>query len=99
MINQNVNVYVVFCDNTIISVYDSKEKAFNRLPKNNKFTEVTQAIRTHDGYEQITPTIDNFYMDVPIYVHIKEHTDDIMGIKIDVEEDNLKYMIQEHKVK
>ena len=99
MINQNENVYVVFCDNTIISVYDSKEKAFNRLPKNSEVIEVTQAVRTHDGYEQITPRVDNFYMDVPIYVHIKEHHDDILGIRIDVEEDNLVYMIQEHKVK
>lgn len=96
---KNQNVYIVLCDKTIISVYDSKEKAFNSLPQKDEFTEITQTIRTNDGEEEIIPTQDCFYLDVPIYVHLSEHTEDVMGFSVKFPEETVIYEIEEFKVK
>lgn len=95
----NQNVYIKLCGKTIISVYDSKEKAFNSLPQKDEYTEVTQTIRTNDGEEEIIPTKDNFYLDVPIYVHVAEHTEDVMGFSVEDQEETTVYEIKEFNVK
>ena len=94
----NQKVYVVLHNKTIANVFDSKEKAFNSLPKKDEFTEVTQSIRTSDGEEEFIPTEDNFYLDVPIYVHVAEHTED-MGLPVEYSEETSIYEIEEFKVK
>lgn len=68
-------VYLFFCDNFPSDVFDSKEKAFNYLPQY-EFSEITQSVSTCDGIEEITPTVDNFYLNVPIHVHVKAHTEE-----------------------
>jgi len=95
----NQNVYIVICGKTIISVFDSKEKAFYELPHKDEFTEVTQTIRTNDGEEEITPTEGTFYLGVPIYVHVIEHTEDFFGLPVNCPEDTTIYEIKEFKVK
>lgn len=92
-------VYIVLCDKTITNVFDSKEKAFNSLPQKDEFTEVSQPIRTSDGEEAIIPTEDNFYLDAPIYVHVAEHTEDMMGLPIAYQEETFVYKIKEFEVK
>ena len=92
-------VYVVLCDKTITNVFDSKEKAFNSLPREDEFTEVSQSIRTSDGEEAIIPTEDNFYLETPIYVHVAEHTEDMMGLPVEYQEETSVYEIKEFKVK
>lgn len=93
------NVYVVLCDKTITNVFDSKEKAFNSLPKKDEFTEISQSIRTSDGEEAIILTEDNFYLETPIYVHVAEHTEDMMGLPVEYQEETSVYEIKEFKVK
>lgn len=93
------NVYVVLCGKTITNVFDSKEKAFNSLPQKDEFTEVSQSVRTCDGEEAIIPTADNFYLRTPIYVHVAEHTEDVMGFQVECQEETFVYEIREFKVK
>ena len=52
-------VYIVCCNKIIANVFDTKEKAFNSLPKKDDFTEVTQSVRTWDGEESIILCRDN----------------------------------------
>lgn len=92
-------VYIVFCDKTITNVFDTKEKAFNSLPRNDEFKKVTQSIRTRDGEEAIIPTENNFYLDAPIYVHVAEHTEVLMGLPVEYQEETTIYEIKEFKVK
>lgn len=92
-------VYIVRCNNIIANVFDSKEKAFNSLPQKGDFTEVTQTIRTYDGEETIIPTVDIFYLNTPIYVHVAEHTEDMMGLSIYCPEDTFVYEIKQFDVK
>jgi hypothetical protein len=93
------NVYIVLCNKIIADVFDSPEKAFNSLPKKDEFTEVYQTIRTCDGEEAIIPTADNFYLSTPIYVHVAEHTEDVMGFQVECQEETFVYEIKEFKVK
>lgn len=93
------NVYIVLCNKIIADVFDSQEKAFNSLPKKNEFTEVYQTIRTCDGEEAIIPTADNFYLSTPIYVHVAEHTEDVMGFQVECQEETFVYEIQGFKAK
>ena len=92
-------VYIVLHDKTIANVFDSPEKAFNRLPQKDEFTEVYQSIRTCDGEETIIPTADNFYLSTPIYVHVSEHTEDVMGFQVECQEETFVYEIKEFEVK
>ena len=91
-------VYLFCCDNFPSDVFDSKEKAFNYLLQG-EFTEITQSVRTCDGIEEITPTVDNFYLNVPIHVHVKAHTEERMGMSVECEEETYIYRIKEFKVK
>ena len=93
------NVYIVLCNKIIADVFDSPEKAFNSLPKKDEFTEVYQTIRTCDGEEAIIPTADNFYLSTPIYVHVAEHTEDVMGFQVECQEETFVYEIQGVKAK
>ena len=93
------NVYIVLCDKTIISVFDTKEKAFNSLPQKDEFTDVSQTVRTEDGEEEIIPTENNFYLNVPIYVVVAEHTESVMGLSVSYEAETTVYEIKEYKVK
>lgn len=93
------NVYIVLCNKIIADVFDFPEKAFNSLPKKDEFTEVYQTIRTCDGEEAIIPTADNFYLSTPIYVHVAEHTEDVMGFQVECQEETFVYEIQGFKVK
>ena len=93
------NVYIVLHGKTIANVFDSSEKAFNSLPQKDEFTEVYQIIRTCDGEETIIPTADNFYLSTPIYVHVAEHTEDVMGFQVACQEETFVYEIKEFKVK
>ena len=92
-------VYTVICNKTIANVFDSKEKAFNSLPKKDEFTEICQSVRTCDGIETIIPAVDNFYLDTPIYVHVAEHTENLMGLTVECEEKTTVYEIKEFIVK
>lgn len=92
-------VYIVLHDKTVVNVFDSPEKAFNSLPKKDEFTEVYQSVRTCDGEEAIIPTADNFYLSTPIYVHVAEHTEDVMGFQVARQEETFVYEIKEFKVK
>ena len=92
-------VYIVLCNKTIANVFDSSEKAFNSLPQKDEFTEVSQSIRTCDGEEAIIPTADNFYLSTPIYVHVAEHTEDVMGFQFECQEETFVYEIKEFEVK
>ena len=92
-------VYIVLCNKIVANVFDSPEKAFNSLPKKDEFTEVSQSVRTCDGYETIIPTADNFYLSTPIYVHVAEHTDDMMGFQVEFQEETFVYEINEFEVK
>ena len=92
-------VYIVCCNKIIANVFDTKEKAFNSLPKKDDFTEVTQSVRTWDGEESIIPTEDNFYLDTPIYVYVAEHTEEVMGLPIYYPKKTFVYDIKEFKVK
>lgn len=92
-------VYIVLCGKTITNVFDSKEKAFNSLPQKDEFTEVFEYVRTCDGEETIIPTVDNFYLNTPIYVHVAEHTEDMMGLPVEYQEETFVYEIKEFKVK
>lgn len=96
---KNQNVYIKLCGKTIISVYDSKEKAFNSLPQQDEFTEVTQSINTNDGGETIIPTEECFYLGVPICVHVKAHRVDVLSFSVYVQEETTIYEIEEFKVK
>lgn len=91
-------VYLFFCNDFPSDVFDSKEKAFNKIPQD-EFTEITQSIRTCDGVEEIIPTKDNFYLDAPIYVHVKAHTEELMGMSVECKEETYIYKIKEFKVK
>lgn len=93
------NVYIVLCNKIIADVFDSPEKAFNSLPKKDEFTEVYQTIRTCDGEEAIIPTADNFYLSTPIYVHVAEHTEDVIGFQVECQEETFVYEIQGFKAK
>lgn len=92
-------VYIVRCNKIIANVFDTKEKAFNSLPKKNDFTEVSQSVRTYDGEEAFIPTVDNFYLDTPLYVHVAEHTEEVMGLPIYYPQETCVYEIKEFKVK
>ena len=92
-------VYIVLCNKTIANVFDSSEKAFNSLPKKDEFTEVYQTIRTCDGEETIIPTADNFYLNTPIYVHVAEHTEDVMGFQFECQEETFVKEIKKIEVK
>ena len=92
-------VYIVLCNKIIANVFDSSEKAFNSLPQKDEFTEVSQSVRTCDGEETIIPTADNFYLSTPIYVHVAEHTEDVMGFQVACQEETFVYEIKEFKVK
>ena len=92
-------VYIVLCCGNIINVFDSKEKAFYSIPQPDEFTEVAQSIHTVDGEEAIIPTEDNFYLGAPIYVHVIEHTEDMLGLSVLCEEESLVFEIKEYKVK
>lgn len=93
-------VYLCCCDKFPSNVFDSKEKAFNYLylPQD-EFTEITQSVRTCDGIKKITPTVDNFFLDVPIRVHVKAHTEERMGMSVECEEETYIYRIKEFKVR
>ena len=93
------NVYVVICDKIIIGIFSSKEIAFCTLPQKDEFTEVTQSVRTFDGEEAMIPTKDNFYLDAPIYVHVEEHTEYMMGFPVEYKEETSIYEIKEFNVK
>lgn len=95
----NQKVYVVICNKIIINIFSSKEIAFCSLPQKDEFTEVTQSVRTFDGEEAMIPTKDNFYLDAPIYVHVAEHTEDILGLLVEYQEETSIYKIQEFKLK
>lgn len=95
----NKNVYIVLCNKSVVNVFDSKEKAFYSIPQPDEFTEVAQSIRTYDGEEQIIPTEDTVYLDVPIYVHVIEHTEDLIGMSVEYPESTEIYRIREFKVK
>lgn len=92
-------VYIVRCNKIIANVFDTKEKAFNSLPKINDFTEVSQSVRTYDGEEAFIPTVDNFYLDTPIYVHVAEHTEEVMGLPIYYPQETCVYEVKEFNVK
>lgn len=92
-------VYIVRCNKIIANVFDTKEKAFNSLPKKDDFTEVTQSVHTLDGEETIIPTEDNFYLDTPINVYVAEHTKEVMGLPIHYPKETFIYEIKEFKVK
>lgn len=92
-------VYIVCCNKILANVFDTKEKAFNSLPKKDDFTEVTQSVRTWDGEESIIPTEDNFYLDTPIYVYVAEHTEEVMGLPIYYSKETFVYEIKEFNVK
>lgn len=92
-------VYIVRCNKIIGNVFDTKEKAFNSLPKKNDFTEVSQSVRTYDGEEAFIPTVDNFYLDTPIYVHVAEHTEEVIGLPIYYPQETCVYEIKEFNVK
>lgn len=92
-------VYIVRCNKIIANVFDTKEKAFNSLPKKNDFTEVSQSVRTYDGEEAFIPTVDNFYLGTPIYVHVAEHTEEVMGLPIYYPQETCVYEIKEFNVK
>lgn len=92
-------VYIVRCNKIIANVFDTKEKAFNSLPKKNDFTEVSQSVRTYDGEEAFIPTVDNFYLDTPIYVHVAEHTEEVIGLPIYYPQETCVYEIKEFNVK
>ena len=92
-------VYIVLHDKTVVNVFDSPEKAFNSLPQKDEFTEVSQSVRICDGEEAIIPTADNFYLNTPIYVHVAEHTEDVMGFQVECQEETFVYEIKEFKVK
>ena len=92
-------VYIVLCNKIIANVFDSPEKAFDSLPKKDEFTEVSQSVRTCDGEEAIIPTSYNFYLNTPIYVHVAEHADDVMGFQFECQEETFVYEIKEFKVK
>lgn len=91
-------VYAVLCNKIIANVFDSKEKAFNSLPQD-EFTEVSQSVRICDGEEAIIPTEDNFYLGTPIYVHVAEHTEDVMGFQVECQEETFVYEIKEFELK
>ena len=91
--------YMVLCNKTIANVFDSSEKAFNSLPQKDEFTEVFQSVRTCDGEETIIPTADNFYLNTPIYVHVAEHTEYVMGFQVACQEETFVYEIKEFMVK
>jgi len=95
----NQKVYVVICNKIIISIFSSKEIAFCTLPQKDEFTEVTQYVRTFDGEEAMIPTKDNFYLDVPIYVHVAEHTEYMMGFPVEYKEESSIYEIKEFELK
>lgn len=95
----NQKVYVVLCNEITINIFSSKEIAFCSLPQKDEFTEVTQSIRTFDGEETIIPTKDNFYLDVPIYVHVAKHTEYIMGLPVEYEEETSIYEIKKFELK
>ena len=92
-------VYIVCCNKIIANVFDTKEKAFNSLPQKDDFTEVTQSVRTYDGEEEFIPTVDNFYLDTPIYVQVAEHTEEVMGLPIYYPKETFVYEIKEFNVK
>lgn len=92
-------VCIVLCNKIIENVFDSQEKAFNSLPSKDEFTEVYQSVRTYYGEETIIPTADNFYLSTPIYVHVAEHTEDVMGFQVQCQEETFVYEIKEFKVK
>lgn len=95
----NKKVYVVHCNKIIAKVFDSPKKAFNSLPQKDEFTVVYQTIRTHDGEETIIPTAEKFYLDTPIYVHVAEHKEDVLGFQIECREETFVYDIKEFEVK
>lgn len=95
----NNKVYTVLCNKIIANVFDSPKKAFNSLHQKDEFTEVSQSIRTCDGEETIIPTADKFYLSTPIYVHVAEHTEDVMGFQVECQEETFVYEIKEFKVK
>ena len=45
------------------------------------------------------PTKDNFYLDAPIYVHVEEHTEYMMGFPVEYKEETSIYEIKEFNVK
>ena len=92
-------VYIVLCNKIIANVFDSPEKAFDSLPKKDDFTEVSQSVRTSDGGDEIIPTADNFYLNTPMYVHVADHRDDVMGFQFECQEETFVYEIKEFKVK
>lgn len=95
----NKKVYAVICNKTIANIFDSKEKAFNSLPQKDEFTKIYQSVRTCDDIKVIVPTVDNFYLDAPIYVYVAEHTEDMMGLPVEFQKDAAVYKIKEFKVK
>lgn len=92
-------VYIVLCNKIIANVFDSPEKAFNSLLQKDEFTEVSQYVRTCDGEETIIPTVDNFYLNTPIYVHVAGHTEDMMGLPVEYQDETFVYEIKEFKAK
>lgn len=95
----NKKVYVVHCNKIIAKVFDSPRKAFESIPQKDEFTEVYQTIRTEDGEETIIPTADNLYLGIPIYVHVAEHKEDVLGFQIECQEETFVYEIREFEVK
>lgn len=95
----NQKVYVVICNEIIISIFSSKEIAFCTIPQKDEFTEVTQSVRTFDGEEAMIPTKDNFYLDAPIYVHVAEHTEYMMDLPVEYKEETSIYEIKEFELK
>lgn len=92
-------VYLVICKSNPINVFDTKEKAFESLPKKDGYTKYTQVVRTIEGEEEIIPTKDSFYMNIPICVQIESHTENAMGINIEIPEETIFFEIKEFKIK
>lgn len=92
-------VYLVICKSNPINVFDTKEKAFQSLPKKDGYTKYTQVVRTIEGEEEIIPTKDSFYMNIPICVQIESHTENTMGINIEIPGETIFFEIKEFKIK
>lgn len=92
-------VYLVICKSNPINVFDTKEKAFQSLPKKDGYTKYTQVVRTLEGEVEIIPTKESFHMDVPICVQIESHKESMMGININIPEETIFFEIKEFKIK
>lgn len=91
-------VYVLQHESSVVGVFSSPEKAFAAIRKD-EYTEFTQTVRTSDGYEEFTPTAENFYLGAKIYVHTFAHQELIAVFENDVSESNEVYVINVFNLK